>query len=175
MANTVKPVAIGQERWMRMPGVGVVLPNQAATKRDMFVFSGYADFTGGPEGEDLSGFGGQDSVQQLNLIDYSIVQMRIGPHWLRLEGICPTVVVGGHSQLAPDHADAMGFRVKGITAVEVVQKSGIRRIELNVDVTVRGGHNGQILTLAYHVMAFGALDTPIGNEGVFFEDPSDPT
>lgn len=177
MANTVKPVAFAVERWMRMPGVGTaVVPGQAATPRDIFVFSGYADFTGGPEGEALTGIGVQDTVQQIDWIDYSIVEMRVGPHWLRLDGICPTVVVGGHSQLSPDHADALGFRVKRVTAVDLVQTSpGIRRIQLSVDVTVRGGFDGQILTLAYHVTAFGALASPIGNEGVFFAGASDPT
>jgi hypothetical protein len=176
MANTVKPVAFAAERWMRMPGVGVVVPGQAATARDMFVFSGYADFTGGPEGEALTGVGAQDTVQQLNWIDYSIVEMRVGPHWLRVDGICPTVVVGGYSQLSPDNADALGFRVNGITAVDLVLTSeGFRRIQLSVDVTVRGGHDGQVLTLAYQVTAFGALANPIGNEGVFFAGASDPT
>jgi hypothetical protein len=177
MANTVKPIAFAVERWMRMPGVGtVVAPGQGAVPRDMFVFSGYADFTGGPEGEALTGVGAQDTVQQLDWIDYSIVEMRVGPRWLRVDGICPMVVVGGHSQLSPDNADGLGFRVQGITAVDLVQTSpGTRRIQLSVDVTVRGGHDGQILTLAYHVTAFGALASPIGNEGIFFAGASDPT
>ena len=45
MANTVVPVNIGPERWMRMPG----LASPTGTLGDLFVFSGYADFTGGPE------------------------------------------------------------------------------------------------------------------------------
>jgi hypothetical protein len=168
MANTVVPVNIGPERWMRMPG----LASSTGTLGDLFVFSGYADFTGGPE--PLKGEGEQDTEDQETWIEYNIVKMRVGPHWLRLRGACPVVVIGGHSQLSPDHADAMGFRVQGISDVQLVtDNDGIRRIELGINVVVRGGVDGQILTLAYQVTAWGTLAIPIGNKGIF-NDVSDP-
>jgi hypothetical protein len=172
MANTVKPVAFAPERWMRMPGIG----NPGSTLGDLFVFSGYADFTGGPITEALTGLGGVDTEDQEDWIEYNITKVRIGPHWLRVHGISPLVVIGGHSQASPDEADAMGFRVQGITNVQLVEDSaGVRRIELDVNAVVRGGFDGQILTLAYQVNAWGMLANPIGTEGIFFAGASDPT
>src|SRR5262249_49501294 len=162
---TVKPVGFAVERWMRMPATTSLGP------RDLFVFSGYADFTGGPES--LQGDGDADTAAQETWIEYDIVEMRVGPHWLRVDGISPVVVIGGHSQGAPDVADAMGFRVQAITDVNVVQTTpGVRRIDLGVNVTVRGGLDGKILSLAYQVTAFGALASPIGTEGIFFAGAS---
>ena len=68
----------------------------------------------------------------------------------------------------------MGFRVQGISDVQLVtDNDGIRRIELGINVVVRGGVDGQILTLAYQVTAWGTLASPIGNKGIF-NDVSDP-
>lgn len=172
MANTVKPVKFATERWMRMPGVPTGPPTSAPG--DLFVFSGFADFTGGPE--PLIGVGSTNDKFQEAWEEYNIVEMRVGPHWLRVHGICPAVSIGGHSQLMPDSADAMGFRVQGITSVDVVETSpGVRRIQLGVNVVVRGGVDGTILSLGYQVTAWGTLANPIGNEGVFFQGASDLT
>jgi hypothetical protein len=172
MADTVKPVKFATERWMRMPGVLTGPPTNAPG--DLFVFSGFADFTGGQE--PLIGTGPKDTHAQETWVEYNIVEMRVGPHWLRVHGICPVVSIGGHSQLSPDVADAMGFRVQGITQVELVETTpGVRRIQLGVNVVVRGGVDGTILSLAYQVTAWGTLATPIGSEGVFFQGASDPT
>ena len=171
MANTVKPVKFSTERWMRMPSVPTGPPTSGG---DLFVFSGFADFTGG--NEPLIGVGSTDGAFQKSWEEYNIVEMRVGPHWLRVHGICPAVSIGGHSQLFPDEADAMGFRVQGITSVDLVETSpGVRRIQLGVNVVVRGGVDGRILSLAYQVTAWGTLANPIGNEGVFFVGASDPT
>ena len=163
MANSVQPVNIPQERWMRMPG----LASATGALGDLFVFSGYADFTGGPE--PLIGTGEEDTNDQEKWVEYNIVNIRVGPRWLRLRGVCPTVVIGGHSQVSPDNADAMGFRVQGITVIELVNReepaqSGVfaSRIELGVNVIVRGGLDGQFLTLAYQVTAWGTLASPMG-------------
>jgi hypothetical protein len=172
MADTVKPVKFATERWMRMPGIPTGAPT--GTPADLFAFSGFADFTGGKES--LMGIGKADTKGQETWIEYEIVEMRVGPHWLRVHGICPAVFIGGHSQVSPDVAEAMGFRVQDITSVDLVETSpGVRRIELNVNLVVRGGFDGTILSLGYHVTAWGTLANPIGSEGVFFAGASDPT
>jgi hypothetical protein len=172
MADTVKPIKFSTERWMRMPGVPTGPPT--GTPGDLFAFSGFADFTGGQE--PLTGVGTADTKSQETWVEYNVVEMRVGPHWLRVQGICRAVFIGGHSQVSPDVADAMGFRVQGITSVDVVETSpGVRRIQLGVNVVVRGGFDATILSLGYHVTAWGTLANPIGNEGVFFTGASDPT
>lgn len=172
MANVVKPVNFSKERWMRMPGVPTGAPTN--TPGDLFVFSGYADLTGGQEL--VIGEGQTDTTDQEKWIEYNIVEIRIGPHWLRVHGICPSVFIAGHSQLSPDNADGMGFRVQAINKVNLVETTpGVRRIELEVNVVVRGGVDGMILSLGYHVMAWGTLAASIGNEGIFFTGASDPT
>ena len=175
MANTIEPATFAIERWMRMPRIPVTLPGTTTVGwGDLFVFSGTAGFTGGPE--ELAGTGKPDTDPQGTWMEYNIVKMRVGPHWSRLHGVCPMVVIGGHSQVSPDVANAMGFKVQGVTDIQKVQVStGVERIELSVNVLVRGGTDGAILSLAYQVMAWGALAPDMGNEGVFFAGASDPT
>jgi hypothetical protein len=181
MATKRQPVSFAVERWMRMPGIPVLVPNKPPTlKRELFVFSGYADFTGGSgDSSDingpLEGTGYADTDNQEIWVEYDIEQMIVGPHWRAIDGVCPTVVIGGHSQVSPDVADAMGFRVQGISKVDQVGSAGNSRIRLSVNVAVRGGLDGKILTLAYQVTAWGVLSIPMGNEGVFFAGSSDPT
>jgi hypothetical protein len=70
----------------------------------------------------------------------------------------------------------MGFRVQAINKVNLVETTpGVRRIELEVNVVVRGGIDGTILSLANQVTAWGTLANPIGNEGIFFKGSSEPT
>ncbi|MGB8708213.1 MAG: hypothetical protein WCD39_00395 [Methyloceanibacter sp.] len=185
-----QPSGFAVERWMRMPGIPTSLPS--SSKRELFAFSGYADFTAdeqlptliptdsstdsptvpGP----LEGGGLADTEEQELWVEYDIEQMVVGPHWRAIDGVCPVVVIGGHSQVSPDVADAMGFRVQGITKVDSVSLApGANRIRLSVNVAVRGGLDGKILTLAYQVTAFGMLSIPMSNEGVFFAGSSDPT
>ena len=174
MAIKRVPVSFAVERWMRMPGISTNIPT--ATPGELFVLSGYADFTGGSgDSSDingpLEGDGFADTAAQETWVEYDIEQMVVGPHWRRIEGVCPTVVIGGHSQVSPDVADAMGFRVQGITKVDSVSvAAGANRIRLSVNVAVRGGLDGKILTLAYQVTAWGRLSVPMGNEGVFLLD-----
>jgi hypothetical protein len=179
MAIQVRPVNIPQERWMRMPG----LTSSAGPLGDLFVCSGFADFTGGPEA--LIGTGEVNTDDQAKWVEYDIIEMRVGPRWLRVRGVCPTVVIGGHSQVSPDEANAMGFKIQRVTNIALVSRveppeSGtlVSRIELGVNVVVRGGLDGQILTLAYQVTAWGTLASPMGTlvqlappmfkEGIFF-------
>jgi hypothetical protein len=181
MAIKRQPVSFALERWMRMPGIPVLLPNKAPNlKRELFVFSGYADFTGGSGDASaidgpVQGNGFADTQNQEIWVEYDIEEIIVGPHWRAIDGVCPTVVIGGHSQLSPDVADAMGFRVQGISKVDQVGAAGDMRIRLSVNVAVRGGLDGKILTLAYQVTAFGVLSIPMGDEGVFFLGASDPT
>ena len=143
MAIKRVPVSFAVERWMRMPGISTNIPT--ATPGELFVFSGYADFTGGSgDSSDingpLEGDGFADTAAQETWVEYDIEQMVVGPHWRRIEGVCPTVVIGGHSQVSPDVADAMGFRVQGISKVDSVSLApGANRIRLSVNVAVRGG------------------------------------
>jgi hypothetical protein len=189
MAIKSQPVSFALERWMRLPGLPTSLPSHA--KPELFAFSGYADFTSNeplptliPTGispdlptipDPLQGQGPADSDEQEIWVEYEIEEMIVGPHWRTIDGVCPTVVIGGHSQVSPDIADAMGFRVQGISKVDQVGSAGDSRIRLSVGVAVRGGLDGKILTLAYQVTAWGVLSNPMGNEGVFFAGSSDPT
>jgi hypothetical protein len=185
-----QPVNFALERWMRLPG----LPTSSyfLSRRDLFVFSGYADFTSNeplptliPTGitpdlpttpEPLRGQGAPNTDDQAIWVEYDIEELVIGPHWRTIDGVSPTVIIGGHSQVSPDVANAMGFRVQGVTNVDQVDvAAGGNRIRLSVSVAVRGGLDGKILTLAYQVMAWGRLSNPIGDEGVFFAGSSDPT
>jgi hypothetical protein len=164
---------------MRVPGVPTSIPENSHA--DLFVFSGYADFTGGLDDSSLingplEGTGFADTADQEVWIEYDIEQVIVGPHWRRIDGVCPTVIIGGHSQVSPDVADAMGFKVQGVTNVDKVPAtSGGSRIRLSVSVAVRGGFDGKILTLAYQVTAWGLLMVPMGTEGIFFVGSSDPT
>ena len=60
MAIKRQPVSFAVERWMRMPGIPVFIPNKPVPptppRREFFVFSGYADFTGGSDdASDING------------------------------------------------------------------------------------------------------------------------
>jgi hypothetical protein len=169
-----------KERWMRMPGLLTTSPT-GPVQGDLFVFSGYADFTG--SGPQIQGKGAQDTEDQEDWVEYD-AEFLVGPHWRLLRGVSPIVVIGGHSQVSPDHADAMGFRVQGITKISLVQDQvqSFTRIQLNVGVLVRGGVDGKVLSLAYQGTAWGSPDltggaaAPFGTEGVFFPGlPSDVT
>ena len=154
-----------------MPGIATSL---STSKFELFAFSGYADVTGGSEDAleldcPVQGTGSADTQDQENWIEYAIEEMVVGPHWRRIDGVCPIVVIGGHSQVSPDVADAMGFRVSGVTNIDTVQVSGASRIRLSVGVLVRGGLDGQILTLVYQVRAWGHLSVPMGTEGFCLE------
>ena len=137
------------ERWMRLPGLPTTVPTTPVT--ELFVFSGYADFTGGSEDSSdidgpVEGNGFADSALQTQWLEYDIEEMVVGPYWRRIDGVCPTVVIGGHFQLSPDVADGMGFRVQGISNVDTVTvASGAKRFRLSVNVAVRGGLDGRIL------------------------------
>lgn len=162
MAILVKPHSYAKERWaqFKQQGSGV-----------LFFFSGYARFNwhDSPEPQSyIHGEGDNDSKEQEDWVEYLVTDMIIGPHWRGVKQVCPIVVVGGHSQFSPDEADAMGFEVINIEQINMVQIGSTRRIELQVKVRVRGGRFGDVLSLAYQVTAYGVLDNPKGDEGLFF-------
>jgi hypothetical protein len=149
---------------------------------DLFAFSGYADFTAS-DGPQIEGVGEANTSDQATWVEYD-AELVVGPLWRLLRGVSPIVVIGGHSQVSPDDADAMGFKVQGITKVSLIQTQGqsFSRIQLNVSVVVRGGVDGKILSLAYQGTAWGSLGltldatAPFGPWGVFFPGlPSDVT
>jgi hypothetical protein len=115
----------------------------------------------------IQGEGENDTIDQRSFVEYEVTNMRVGPHWQDVRQVCPIVVVGGLQQLGPDEADGMGFEVERITKIDVVDVGGFSRIGLQVAVTIAGGLNGRIPSLAYHVTAYGRLHRDIGDEGDF--------
>lgn len=102
--GAVKPVSYAMERWMRMPRLATQTSSGVVNEGDLFVFSGYAAF-GDPEPLVGMGTGTGDDVPPYlpeAWAQYDVIRMRVGPHWLRLHGVCPTVVIGGYSQVSPD-------------------------------------------------------------------------
>lgn len=163
--RTITPTAMAKERWMRMPTGG------------LFVFSGWARFGQPgffevePEDYDISlvGSGDTDTDEQSDVVQYHVTDMYVGPHWLRVQGVCPLVVAGGAWQQAPDEADFMGWQVHSVNKINLVDFGGYKRIELQLTAQVRGGTDGSIPGLAYQVLAYGSLAKDIGNEGVFYD------
>jgi hypothetical protein len=172
MATLIKPDHFSIERWTKLNmNVNVMTPNGVVpAPRDFFVFSGYAHFDK-PTGQ-LVGTGDQDTDDQLTYVEYEVTDMFVGPHWLRLDEVCPIVVAAGHDQHKPDTAEALGYEITGIKAINLVSFGGFSRIELQVNLRVRGGWSGEVPSLAYQATAIGMLDPKsIGNEGVFFGMP----
>jgi hypothetical protein len=173
-ALTIQPTSFATERWMRMPRLATVGPAGPVRLGDLFAFSGYADFTAS-SGPQIEGEGDSNTDPQENWVEYD-AELVVGPLWRLLQGVSPIVVIGGHSQVSPDVAQAMGFKVQGITKVSLIQTQGqsFSRIQLNVSVVVRGGVDGKILSLAYQGTAWGDLGlapdatAPFGPWGVFF-------
>jgi hypothetical protein len=179
-ATTIQPTSVAIERWMRMPGLVTTSPT-GPVAGDLFAFSGYADFTGA--GPQIEGVGDVNTDSQETWVEYD-AELVVGPHWRTLRGVSPIVVIGGHSQVSPDEAQAMGFKVQGITKISLVQAQGdlFTRIQVNVSVVVRGGVDGKVLSLAYQGTAWGTPfptgipTAPFGPEGVFFPGlPADVT
>jgi hypothetical protein len=179
--RTIQPTSFAIERWMRMPLLlnTPPIPGLVATPPiggDLVAFSGYADFTG--TGPQIEGTGDVDTDPQETWLEYD-AELVVGPHWRLLRGVSPIVVIGGHSQVSPDEAQAMGFKVQAITKISLIQTQGqlFSRIQLNVSVVVRGGVDGKVLSLAYYGTAWGYLfptgvpTAPFGPEGVFFPGP----
>lgn len=149
------------ERWMT-----VKMPHTSGMndKTDtLFFFSGIAVFE-----PPMSGTGGDDSSDQNRWVTHDVTDMRVGPHWQEVDQICPMVVAAAHDQDNCDEADAMGYRINKMEPPELVEKNGIKRIELSLQVEVRGGTSGRIPKLAYNVSALGALAKEVGDEGEFF-------
>lgn len=157
MVNLVKPKDYARERWARLPKMGGL---------DVFVFSGYARFT--PPQELLIGTGGTNTNLQGDYVEYQVTDMLVGPHWIAVRQVCPMVVVAGHIQDNPDEADDMGYEV---TSIRDIKAPVDERIELQLYLKVRGGVDGRIPSLAYHVTALGMLCPNIGNEGYIFPAP----
>ena len=149
------------ERWMK-----VNMPSTSGMDdktNTLFFFSGIAIFD-----PPMSGTGGDDSSDQNTWVTHDVTDMRVGPHWEALEQVCPMVVAAAHDQDNCDEADAMGYRIIKMEPPELVEKNGIKRIELSLQLEVRGGRSGRIPRLAYTVSVLGALSKEAGDEGLFF-------
>jgi hypothetical protein len=169
MAILITPTSFAMERWMKVDGVSGLT---------LFTWSGVANF--GPDvpnepvtNESLVAVGSNDSEDQLTYVGYD-VEMIVGPHWVTVRQLCPTVWAAGHDQTSPDEADGMGYEVGPIAKVELVTVQGIKRIKMRLACKVAGGFDtdpaawGRVPALAYQVSALGRLASPAGNEGSFF-------
>jgi hypothetical protein len=157
---TIVPSGYEKERWMK-----IVLSAGKEPRRgkDLFFFSGFAKFD-----PSIHGTGNSDSDAQKKWVSYNVTDMRVGPRWDSLEHVCPMVVVAGHDLDNCDEADAMGYEIIQIEPPELVEKGGVKRIELSLQLQIRGGADGKIPRLAYNVSAYGKLSESAGNEGEYF-------
>lgn len=167
---TVTPTTFLTEKWMTVDVGGATL----------FTFSGTAQFGNpflGVHGDDpLVGQGDDDTSEQMDYVHYKITDMVVGPHWDAVRQMCPSVWVSGHCQVAPDEADGMGWGNLGIEKVNLVDFGSHKRIEFHLHCEIAGGFDppigGRIPSISYRVSALGQLADTIGDEGVFFGDPS---
>ena len=166
MTKKLSPTKMSLEKWMRVP---------MGSSMTLFTFSGFAQFVWGQD--PLIGVGSNNSEEQKVWQTYHIKEFVVGPHWLSMRHVCPTVVAAGHDQLAPDEADAMGYEITAIKKVDLKpfnppNATPFSRIRLEIFAQVRGGNTtdayGLVPALAYHVSALGILANPIGDEGVMF-------
>lgn len=158
----IRPKDYDVERWMKVkmpPTSG----NDDSTDT-LFFFSGIAIF----DPLLMSGVGRDNSKDQNTWVTYDVTDMRVGPHWTAVEQVCPMLVAAAHDQDNCDVADAMGYRIIKMEPPELVDKNGIKRIELSLQLEVRGGTSGRIPRLAYTVSVLGALSKEVGDEGAFF-------
>lgn len=172
MSTLVKPVSMSVERWC------IMKRNAEDTTHDIVIFSGYAwfgeqkppDYDPDHQNQwlsDIHAEGGNDESLQKSWQVFDVTDMVVGPRWRSVNGVSPSVVIGGHDQAAPDEADGMGGVMMGINKINIVSAGagGFKRIELQVRLAVRGGFFGTIPCLAYHATAFGLLAPNPGSEG----------
>ena len=114
---------------------------------DLVVVSGYAHYN-----LELSGSADSDMTQ----IDY-VAEILVGPIWVRLVDVSPTVTIAGYANVEADEADMMLIRVTNCNW-EFPVPPDPRRVRLVVSVTVGGGENARISSLAYHLVARGVLE-----------------
>lgn len=114
---------------------------------DLVVVSGYAHY-----GREITGSDDDDML----IVEY-VAEMLVGPIWLRLAGVSPTVNIAGYQSSEADEADLMWIRVNGCTWT-LAEPPDPKRIRLIVELSVGGGEKATVLSLAYHLVARGMLE-----------------
>ena len=114
---------------------------------DLVVVSGYAHYKG-----ELSGSSDDDML----IVDY-VAEISVGPIWVRLVDVSPTVTIAGYESQEADEADMMWVRVANCNW-EFPEPPDPKRIRLIVDLSVGGGEKASITSLAYHLVARGVLE-----------------
>jgi hypothetical protein len=114
---------------------------------DLVVVSGYAYYGG-----ELTGSEDDDMLA----VEY-VAEMLVGPIWLRLADVSPTVTISGYKSPEADEADLMWINVHSCTW-EFPEAPDPKRIRLIVGLSIGGGEKASVLTLAYHLVARGMLE-----------------
>jgi hypothetical protein len=146
-----------------MPPILIKQPNAQSKEELLRVnLAGTAGGEGGPDLVVVSGYAlynhdviaGSEDTDMLS-VSY-IVEMLVGPIWLRLADVSPTVTVAGYESQEADEADMMAFRVTSCRW-EFPEPPEPRRIRLIVSLSIGGGEQASITSLAYHLVARGML------------------
>jgi hypothetical protein len=114
---------------------------------DLVVVSGYAYY-----GAELKGSEDDD----MKIVEY-VAEMLVGPIWLRLADVSPTVTITGYHSPEADEADQMYIDVHSCTW-EFPEAPDPKRIRLIVGLSIGGGEKAMVQTLAYHLVARGMLE-----------------
>ena len=132
------------EEWLRVNLSGTVGGDGGP---DLVVVSGYAHY----HPHEMVGSEDNDMVW----VDY-LAEILVGPIWLRLVDVSPTVTIAGYQSNEADEADMMAINVTRCTW-EFPEPPEPRRIRLIVSLAIGGGENARIESLAYHLVARGKL------------------
>ena len=132
-----QPAALAKEQWLHV-GLG--------NTNDLVVVSGYAHYNA----DTIKGSEDNDMVA----VDY-VAEILVGPLWLRLIDVSPTVTIAGYESQEADEADLMWIRVK--SCAWEFPENPPQKIRLIVSLDIGGGEQASITSLAYHLAARGLL------------------
>jgi hypothetical protein len=138
-----QPTSLAPEEWLRVNLSGTAAAHGGP---DLVVVSGYALYNDGT----IKGHKENDHWP----VDY-VAELLVGPIWLRLADVSPTVHVAGYESQEADEADLMAYKVTRCTweFPEVDPK----KIRLIVSLSIAGGEQASITSLGYHFVARGML------------------
>jgi hypothetical protein len=137
-----QPASLAPEQWLKVNLSGT---QGASGGPDLVVVSGYARF---------NGISGSDDSDML-LVSY-MVEMLVGPVWLRLNDVSPTVHIAGYHSPETDEADLLGYEIHSCTW-ELPEPPDPKQIRLKVSLSLGGGEKAFIDSLGYHFVARGML------------------
>ena len=86
-----------------------------------------------------------------------VVEMLVGPVWLRLNDVSPTVHIAGYHSAETDEADLLGYQIHSCTW-ELPEPPTSKQIRLRVTLSLGGGEKASIDSLGYHFVARGMLE-----------------